>query len=124
MSYFYLALFLAAAGINSAAQLLLKKGSLAIAAALAGPEPIYIKLWKIATSPTIVAAAVLLAGGMLLWIRIISKIELSRAYPINIALTVIITSTAAIFLFGESMNLVKAGGILLILTGIWITLGA
>ncbi|OGZ01647.1 MAG: hypothetical protein A2946_02130 [Candidatus Liptonbacteria bacterium RIFCSPLOWO2_01_FULL_53_13] len=124
MNTFYLFLFLLAAGLNSTAQILLKKGALAIASVLSGPEALAVKAFRAFTNPFIAVAVILLATGMFLWIKIISRIELSRAYPINIALTVIITSVVAIFLFGESMSVSKAGGILLILLGIWVTLGA
>lgn len=122
MSPAYLILFLIAAALNSGAQLLLKKGALVISPILAGSDALPIKLFRILTNPFIAVAIVVLATGMLVWIKIISQIQLSRAYPVNIALTVIVTSIAALFLFDETMSWMKFGGIALALVGIWMIL--
>ena len=119
MSYFYAIAFLLAAGINSAAQLLLKKGALVLEPVLGSTDSFIIKLVRIATNPFVIAAVASLGAGMLLWLKIISKVELSRAYPINIALTVLITSFVAVGLFEESMTWMKFTGIALIIVGLW-----
>ncbi len=112
-------LFLIVSGFNSAAQLLLKKGSLLLNKTLASGDSAFIKIIKILTNPFVAGAITLLAVGMIMWIKILSRAELSRAYPINIALTVIITSVVSIFLFQESITLLKSFGIALVIVGIW-----
>ncbi len=122
MSNLYLAIFLVTAAVNAAAQLLLKKGALTLAPVFSGPDTLPVKLLRIIINPFVIASVVLLGAGILLWIKVISKIELSRAYPVNIALTVIITSIASVVLFQESVTWLKGIGILLILVGLWATI--
>lgn len=119
MSQFYLVLFLVTAGVNAAAQLLLKRGSQDVPALLAGQENFLLKIVKIFFNPFVFSAAALLAAGMLLWLKLISKVELSRAYPINIALTVLITSGAAILLFNEGLGWSKLFGVALLIAGLF-----
>lgn len=121
MNSLLLAVFLITASMNAAAQLLLKKGALTLGGTLSGGEPLLVKFARIVTNPFVVASVLLLGAGMLLWLKVISKVELSRAYPVNIALTVIITTIVSILLFNESATWEKFAGIALILLGIWIT---
>lgn len=101
------------------AQLLLKKGSFSLDKIFAGESPFFMKLINLLIHPSIVVAAALLATGMFLWIKVLSRAELSQAYPIVIALTVITTSVASAILFGESFTWLKFGGIALIVVGLW-----
>lgn len=121
MNYFIIFTFLLASGINAVAQLLLKKGSLLIGPTLAGEGggSLIAKLFKVLLNPFIASAIILLVMGMFIWIKILSRVELSRAYPVNIALTIIFTSAASIFLFQESASWMKFAGIILVIAGIW-----
>ena len=119
MNYFIVLAFLLAAGINATAQLLLKKGSFSAGPALGGGTSLLDKLFGVLLNPFIASAIVFLVAGMFVWIKILSRVELSRAYPINIALTIIFTSAASIFLFQESVTWIKFAGIALVIAGIW-----
>jgi multidrug transporter EmrE-like cation transporter len=119
MNFLGALLFFITSGLNSTGQLLLKRGSLLVKPIFSGDDPIVIKLVKVLLNPFIDTAIVCLVIGMFLWIKILGSTQLSTAYPINIALTVIITSTASVLLFNESMSLLKGFGIVLIVVGIW-----
>ena len=119
MNYVIILAFLLASGINATAQLLLKKGSLSAGPALAENASLFDKLFKVLLNPFIASAIVFLVVGMFVWIKILSRVELSRAYPVNIALTIIFTSVASIFLFQESVTWMKFTGIILVIIGIW-----
>lgn len=112
-------LFLLASGANAAAQLLLKRSSLVVQGILNEKDSLVFKLIKTLLNPLVAVAVILLATGMFIWLKILSKLELSRAYPINIALTIFITSVISIIFFQESFTWIKALGIVLVMTGIW-----
>lgn len=118
MNLIQVTLFIIIAAVNSAVQLLIKKGSLTLAPVLSGSDSLLVKISKVITNPFIIGAVFLLGSGMFLWLRIVSKVELSKAYPINIALTVIITSVISIILFQESVSFLKIFGVVLIVIGL------
>ena len=118
MDFIQVTIFIIIAAINSAVQILIKKGSLILAPTLFSSDSFAVKLSKIITSPFIIGAVLLLGAGMLLWLKVVSKIELSKAYPINIALTVVITSIISVLLFQESISPLKIFGIVLIVVGL------
>ena len=91
MNFLNIVLLLIAASFNSVAQLLLKKGSVAIGPIFSGSDPFIIKLIKTIFNPIIFSAIFFLVVGMFVWIKILSRTELSRAYPIQVALAIIIT---------------------------------
>ncbi|MBI4094204.1 MAG: hypothetical protein HY436_00140 [Candidatus Liptonbacteria bacterium] len=122
MSTFLLLLFLVTAGVNAAAQLLLKRGSLDLPGILAETPNWTFRIVKILANPFVLGAVVLLGAGMFVWIWLISKVELSRAYPINIALTILIAFFASVPLFHESLTALKLAGAGLILAGLWLML--
>ncbi|MBI4095142.1 MAG: hypothetical protein HY435_03045 [Candidatus Liptonbacteria bacterium] len=122
MSPIYLGVFLITAGINAVAQLLLKRGSLDLGRIFAGDQNLIVRALKILANPFVFSAVVLLGSGMFLWIWLVSKVELSRAYPVNIALTIVITTALSIFLFSESFTLFKVAGISLIIAGLFLLL--
>lgn len=65
-------------------------------------------------------ALALYGGATLLWIYILQKINLVQAYPF-VAFGFIIVPIAAYFFLGERVNvLYYAGGIALILAGLWL----
>jgi drug/metabolite transporter (DMT)-like permease len=65
-------------------------------------------------------ALALYGGATLLWIYILQKINLVQAYPF-VALGFIIVPIAAYFFLGERVNIMYyAGGIALILAGLWL----
>ncbi|WP_018701284.1 EamA family transporter [Amorphus coralli] len=62
--------------------------------------------------------AALYICGFLLWLGILSRMELSIAYPIAIGLTLVFSSLASWFLLSEPISLVRIMGTLLIFVGI------
>ena len=54
----------------------------------------------------------------LFWVATMSKFEISHAYPFVVAGLVVLTAGFGVLLFGESLSLQKAGGILLICIGV------
>ncbi len=67
--------------------------------------------------------AVLFAGFCLyvisfaVWLRIMSRLPISTAYPISIGLTMVMTTTGAVLLLGERLGPLKLAGLLFIFIG-------
>jgi multidrug transporter EmrE-like cation transporter len=64
------------------------------------------------------AGATLYLGAFALWLVILSRIELSVAYPVAIGLTLVLVSASGAVLLKESVDLIRVVGIVLILAGI------
>ena len=72
------------------------------------------------TTPAFLLALFLYGLAFILWIFLLSRNSLSLIYPIGIALNVLFTLGTARFVLGESLSIVHVGGVLVILTGIFI----
>lgn len=120
MNPIYIFFFLVTAGINAAAQLLLKQGSIAASEIFSRNQNWLVRIVKVFFNPFVFSSVIFLAIGMIIWLKLISRVELSQAYPVNIALTIIFTTAASIFFFQESLNLLKVLGILIIIVGLWL----
>jgi multidrug transporter EmrE-like cation transporter len=64
------------------------------------------------------AGAALYLGAFAVWLVILSRIELSVAYPVAIGLTLVFVSVSGALLLKESIDLSRVLGIVLILAGI------
>jgi multidrug transporter EmrE-like cation transporter len=71
----------------------------------------------VARLPTMWLAVALYAAATLLWVRILTTVPLSRAYPFA-ALAFVIVPAAGYFLFSESMTVRQALGTALIVAGV------
>lgn len=66
----------------------------------------------------VLAGMALYIGAFLLWLVILSRMELSVAYPVAIGLTLVFLSVASVIVLNESITPVHLAGIVLILIGI------
>jgi len=74
-------------------------------------------LTQAALSPTVWCAIALYLTVFVLWMLILQQVDLSRAFPLT-ALTYVTVPAAGFFFFHESLNLLQAAGIALILWGV------
>ena len=74
---------------------------------------------EVARLPTMWLAVFLYAAATLLWVRILTTIPLSRAYPF-MALAFVIVPAAGYFLFSESITVRYAIGTALIVAGVMV----
>jgi len=99
--------------IGSVTSLILLKHWLAPARAAwqAGAGMVEPSLW-------VALGAGLYGLSFLTWMVILARNELTVAYPIAIGLTLAFSSIAATVLLGEAISVIRAAGMLLILSGI------
>lgn len=98
----------------AAGQLLFKKLGLELRAEPAGGA------WRLLFSPVLYAAFSLYGFATLLWIWILSRVPLSRAYP-YVALGVVFVPLASLLFFGERVRPLFWVGTGLIVMGIIVT---
>ncbi len=101
---------------NAAAQVILKYGVMQLGSlSFVGVNPI-LRLFQIVFSPFIFLGFVMFVVSMASHLFVLSKVELSYAYPF-LSLAYVVVAVAAWFLWSEDLNAWRIGGIALICVG-------
>ena len=66
----------------------------------------------------VVVGAALYAISFLLWLLIVSRLDLTVAYPVAIGLSLVAITAGAAFVLGEPLTIARVSGAALILAGI------
>lgn len=117
LPYFLLILF--GVALNAGAQILLKVGMNRIGHfdfVWANMMPIG---WQVATSLPIFMGLVLYFVSVLVWLVVLSRIEVSVAYPM-VSIGYVMASIAAWQMFGEALSPQRMLGIGVIIFGVWL----
>jgi multidrug transporter EmrE-like cation transporter len=69
--------------------------------------------------PAILSGFLLYGLGTLLWLQVLSRTDLSQAYPF-VGIGFIMTAVLGVFLFGEAITAMRASGISLVILGIYL----
>ena len=115
----YLPLILLGVLLNAAAQLLLKEGMRRIGHfefVWANTIPIGM---QVAANPFVIGGILLYVLSVVVWILVLSRVEVSLAYPM-LSIGYIVNAIAAYYLFGEDVTLTRITGILVIIAGVWL----
>jgi multidrug transporter EmrE-like cation transporter len=118
-------LLLGGAAITASGQILMKRGSQILQSSLSQLESYNLlqlikKFFTVIFEPHVFTAFILYFLGSFLWLKILTRGDLGYLYPILIGLTIIITTTASVILFKETINVFKILGIMLIIGGIFL----
>lgn len=107
--------------LSSSAQLMLKAGmsSATVASALTGGQGLARVGVAIASSPYVIGGLVVFAASVLVWLAVLSKVDVSQAYP-AIALGIAVTAVGGHLLFGEHLSAQRIAGIGLIALGVFV----
>ncbi|PXF58549.1 MAG: hypothetical protein C4B58_05980 [Deltaproteobacteria bacterium] len=105
-------MILSAVGLGAFGQLSLKKGML-----LSGPTNIGIDVIKATFTPYVSFGLVLYATAMILWLAVLSRVELSFAYPM-LSLGYVFVIFASWLIFNEHVSTLRIAGILFICIGV------
>ncbi|MBS0639449.1 MAG: SMR family transporter [Acetobacteraceae bacterium] len=113
-----LGLILLSITLSAIAQVLFKVGmsSAGVKQALAGGSPLDAAL-AVFLSAGVLGGLSLYGIGTVLWLGVLSKTEVSLAYPF-VGLGFVFTALIGWLLFGESLTLMRIAGIALIIAGI------
>ena len=113
-----LLMILANVGLGATAQLLMKLGMTAgpMRAALATGTPGRIVL-AVLTSPGVMGGLFLYGVATVLWLGVLSRVELSQAYPF-VGLSFVLVAVLGYFVFDDTVSATRVAGIALIVAGV------
>jgi len=105
--------------LSASAQILMKLGmsSNDVQHAMAQSGSVLQMASAIGTQPYIVAGLTAFGLSAVSWLLVLSKVDVSQAYP-AVALGIVITAAGGYFLLGEAINPTRAAGIVLIISGV------
>ena len=105
--------------LNAAAQLCIKQGMNLIGNIQLDAGAILAMITRAAINPYILAGLACYVVSVLVWMVVLSKVEVSLAYPF-LSIGYIVTAFVGYFFMGEALGLYKVLGILTICAGIGI----
>ena len=110
-----LALIFTSIFLGAMGQILLKKGMLVYGAVDA--SRIWSQIFRVLMVPHILIGLVCFSGSFVLWLSVISRNEISYAYPMVSVSYVVILLVSALW-FHEAVSLMRIAGVLLICLGV------
>ncbi len=120
MSLPILGLILVSISLSATAQVLFKVGmsSAPVKQALATGTPVQAAI-TIILSVGVVAGLALYGIGTVLWLGVLSRTEVSQAYPF-VGLGFVLTAIIGYTLFGDALSPMRIAGIALVIAGIFL----
>ena len=115
----YLPMILLGVLLNAAAQLALKAGMNRIGHfdfALANALPIG---WQVGTNPLVALGLVCYVVSVGVWLLVLSRVEVSLAYPM-LSIGYVVNALIAWWFMGEALTATKIAGIATICFGVWL----
>lgn len=113
-----LLLILASIGLGAVAQVLMKLGMTAapMRETLGTGAPVRI-VAAVLTSPGVMGGLALYGIGTVLWLGVLSRVELSQAYPF-VGLNFVLAAVLGYFVFADALSATRVAGIVLIVAGV------
>ncbi|MEX2027958.1 MAG: SMR family transporter [Candidatus Curtissbacteria bacterium] len=106
--------------LNVTGNFLLKNGVLTIGGISGEKAKIIAELTRAALNPFILSGLVLYSLSFVIWLRVLTISDLSRAYPIFATMVFLLTTIISIAFFKENVSAMRFVGIVIMLTGIFI----
>jgi drug/metabolite transporter (DMT)-like permease len=118
MTGMMLLLILASVGLGAVAQVLMKLGMTAApmreALATGAAAPVVL---AVLTSPGVIGGLFLYGIATVLWLGVLSRMELSQAFPF-VGLSFVLAAVLGYFVFAEAVSATRVAGIALIVAGV------
>ena len=106
--------------LNVTGNFLLKKGVLTIGGISGEKAKIVSELTKAAFNPFIFFGLALYGLSFLIWLRVLTISDLSKAYPVFATIVFLLTTAGSMVFFKESVSALRFLGIMIMLVGIFI----
>lgn len=101
---------------NAAAQIMLKRGMMIVGRVSLDPSSLYGSFWQIALNPFVIAGFFTFCISMTSHMIVLSRVDLSFAYPF-LSLAYVVVTAYAYFVFDEDVSQLRIVGIALICLG-------
>lgn len=105
---------------NVTANILLKTGVGKIGGISGDKTKLFLELTKAAINPFIICGIVLYAFSFIIWLRVLTFNDLSRAYPIFATIVFMLTTLGSMIFLKENISVVRVIGMAIMLVGIFI----
>jgi len=112
--------FLLAILASGGGNLLLKAGMLKIGGITLSKSNLIDELFRVFTNPLIIIGLTGYVIGFVLWLRVLSTTDVSRAYPALVSSSIILVLIGSTIIFKESFSILKLIGVLVIIFGIFL----
>lgn len=119
MSMLIFFLILVTVGLNAAAQLLLKQGMETIGEFAFNISNVWPITVKVLLNAYVMGGLFIYLVSVVTWLMVLSRAEVSLAYPVT-SLGYVITAIAAAFLLHEQISIMRILGIVVIMTGVYL----
>lgn len=116
----FIQLLFTSVAFNVTANILLKKGVTSFGGISGEKANLIADLSKAALSPFIIIGLTLYGLSFIIWLRVLSFNELSRAYPIFVSIVFLLTTVGSVIILRENVSLLRIMGVIIILSGIYI----
>jgi multidrug transporter EmrE-like cation transporter len=83
-----------------------------------GDTPVLDYLLRLMTSPFIILAVVSYGLGVILYMLVLSRTDLSYLYPVMTALGLVLASLISVFIVGEHISPLRMAGIAVVIAGV------
>jgi drug/metabolite transporter (DMT)-like permease len=113
---FWIGMILFTVTTNAAAQILLKTGMKGLSGLTLAPERVVQTVLTVVFNPFVFAGLCMFVVSMASHLAVLSKVELSFAYPF-LSLAYVIVTAWAFFVFGENVTALRVAGVALICLG-------
>jgi len=100
------------------AQTMMKLGTRQLGAF--GEMPFFVYLFKLLTTPLILFAIASYGFGVIFYMFMLSRLDLSFLYPVMTALGLVVATMVSTALLGEWVSVVRLGGIALMVLGVFV----
>jgi|SRR5882724_3635980 len=119
MSSLTVALLLVCVALNTIAQILLKAGVKTLGTLDLGITQLWRTVWALFLERHIFAGLVCYVASVIVWLAVLSRTEVSIAYPMS-SLGFVATAITAWLLFNEPLTPTRIAGILVIVAGVFL----
>lgn len=103
--------------LNCAAQLLMKKGMIAVGEVSGGVGGLIVAVPQMITNVFLWLCMLCYAASILLWMVVLSKVDVSFAYPF-LSIGYVISIVAGYYFFAENITPMRIAGVIVICIGV------
>lgn len=116
----YIPVILLSVALNATAQILLRQGMPQVALTTGeGVIQLMLSCVRIALNPWVFSGLSCFAASLVVWMYVLSKVQVSFAYPFN-SVGYVVVVAAAYFFFREPITAMKLAGVGLICLGVFL----
>lgn len=84
-----------------------------------GETPVFEYLFRLLTNPFVILAIMAYGFGVIFYMFMLSRLDLSYLYPVMVALGLVLATLISSLIFREQISLVRLGGIVVVILGVF-----